>query len=193
VRGLKVKDPNILTLADKYERTTAQILIRYSLQKGWVPLPKSDNPGRIWENVEVFEFEIEEEDMEMLDGLDEGGRGAVGESNSDPLLEVTDCELRLFFCYSHGGHQPITLSNAPSPMSEFATTYKGTVAPDKYRHSREKKEGGKSKWQQNKLLVHIPWPAVSFVWNCFLSMTCELRCLSHVDPNHSERQRASLM
>jgi hypothetical protein len=70
-------------------------------------LPKSDNPGRIWENADVFGFEIEREDMEILDGLDEEGKGAVGESNFTGLLEVRGCELRILLSYSHGCYQSI--------------------------------------------------------------------------------------
>jgi len=42
-------------------------------------LPKSDNPGRIAENIAVYGFEIEEADMERLDDLDQGDAGAIGE------------------------------------------------------------------------------------------------------------------
>ena len=66
-----------MALARKYERTTAQILIRYALQKGWVPLPKSDTPSRIEENCGVFGWELDEGDMQALDGLDEGDEGAI--------------------------------------------------------------------------------------------------------------------
>lgn len=53
------------------------MLIRYSLQKGWVPLPKSDTRARIEENGDVFGFGLEGGDMEVLDGLDEGEGGAI--------------------------------------------------------------------------------------------------------------------
>ncbi|KAI9778006.1 MAG: hypothetical protein M1839_008411 [Geoglossum umbratile] len=76
-RNLKAKNPMLLALADKYNKTTAQILIRYCLQKDWAPLPKSDNPGRIAENMDIYGFEIEEADIERLDGLDEGDAGAI--------------------------------------------------------------------------------------------------------------------
>jgi diketogulonate reductase-like aldo/keto reductase len=52
-------------------------LIRYGLQKNWVPLPKSDNPERIVQNADVFDFDISEEDMAMLDWLDQGSSGAI--------------------------------------------------------------------------------------------------------------------
>jgi diketogulonate reductase-like aldo/keto reductase len=47
------------------------------LQKNWVPLPKSDNPSRIVENADVYDFEIAKEDMSTLDGLDRGSRGSI--------------------------------------------------------------------------------------------------------------------
>lgn len=67
-------------LAEKYGKSTTQVLIRYCLQKGWVPLPKSDSPERIRGNAEVFDFELEGGDVEVLDGLDEGREGAIVEA-----------------------------------------------------------------------------------------------------------------
>ena len=64
-------------MASKYYKTTAQILIRYSLQKGWVTLPKSDTPSRIEENADVYGFDLSEEDMKTLDNLDQGSAGAI--------------------------------------------------------------------------------------------------------------------
>lgn len=72
VQGEKLGDPTLVAVAEKYSgKTPAQILIRYCLQKGWVPLPKSDKAGRIRENASAFDFEISDEDMERLDALDE--------------------------------------------------------------------------------------------------------------------------
>jgi diketogulonate reductase-like aldo/keto reductase len=48
-------------------------MIWYCLQKGWVPLSKSDNPERIAENANVYDFELTEKEMETLYGLDRGG------------------------------------------------------------------------------------------------------------------------
>jgi diketogulonate reductase-like aldo/keto reductase len=64
-------------MSKQYGKTTAQILIRYCLQKNWVPLPKSDNPSRIVENADVYDFEIAKEDMSTLDDLDRGSRGSI--------------------------------------------------------------------------------------------------------------------
>ncbi|MCJ1462372.1 hypothetical protein MMC07_000972 [Pseudocyphellaria aurata] len=77
VRNQKSQDSTLVSLARKYSKTTSQILVRWSLQKGWVPLPKSDTKSRIEENRDVFGWEIESGDMQVLDDLDEGEKGAI--------------------------------------------------------------------------------------------------------------------
>lgn len=77
VRNYKANDETLVGLAKKYNKTTAQILIRYCLQKNWVPLPKSDNPDRIKQNADVYGFDIAAEDMSTLDSLDQGDAGAI--------------------------------------------------------------------------------------------------------------------
>lgn len=64
-------------IAERHGKSTAQVLLRYCLQKGWVPLPKSDNPGRIAQNADLYNFELGNEDVEKLDGKDEGVKGAL--------------------------------------------------------------------------------------------------------------------
>jgi diketogulonate reductase-like aldo/keto reductase len=71
------KDSTLNAIAKARSKTTAQVLIRYCLQKNWVPLPKSDTPSRIVENADVYDFELSKEEMSTLDGLDKGARGAI--------------------------------------------------------------------------------------------------------------------
>lgn len=71
VRALKMKHPVIKSLSQKYSRTPAQLLIRWSLQHGYVPLPKSVTKARIVENGDIGGFDIDEKDMREMDGLDE--------------------------------------------------------------------------------------------------------------------------
>jgi len=80
VRNTKAKDPTLNEIANKHNKQTGHVLIRYCLQKGWVPLPKSDNPERIVENANVYDFELTKEEMDRLDGLDQGDRGAIVEA-----------------------------------------------------------------------------------------------------------------
>lgn len=71
VRALRMKHPVISLLSERYSCTPAQLLVRWSLQHGYVPLPKSVTKDRIIKNGEVAGFEIDAKDMEKLDGLDE--------------------------------------------------------------------------------------------------------------------------
>ncbi|KAL1980405.1 hypothetical protein VTN96DRAFT_4191 [Rasamsonia emersonii] len=80
VRNYKANDPTLVSVARKYGKTTAQILVRYGLQKQWVPLPKTENPSRIAANADVYDFEISQDDMAVLDGLDQGSAGAIVEA-----------------------------------------------------------------------------------------------------------------
>ena len=71
--------PEMQTLALKYGRSIAQICIRWSLQMGFLPLPKSVTPSRIRENLQVFDFELSDEDVKRIADL----KGCVGYAN-DP-------------------------------------------------------------------------------------------------------------
>jgi len=66
-----MKDPTIVELAKKYNCTSAQLMVRWSVQHGYVPLPKSVKKERIVENADIGKIKIEEADMKRMDGLDE--------------------------------------------------------------------------------------------------------------------------
>lgn len=72
--GEKLQDRRIGVIAKKYDKTNAQIMLRWSLQHGTVVIPKSTNQDRIKENIDLFNFVLSEEDMGILDGLDENFR-----------------------------------------------------------------------------------------------------------------------
>ena len=84
--GDRLKDPKLVAIAKKYSsaetKSTAQILIRWALQHGLVVIPKSSNRRRIFENADVFDFEISEEDMRLLDSFDENLRTCWDPSNA---------------------------------------------------------------------------------------------------------------
>ncbi|MFH1106494.1 MAG: aldo/keto reductase, partial [Candidatus Micrarchaeota archaeon] len=75
-RGRRLDHPSVAEIAAVHARTPAQVLIRWSLQKGCIPLPKSVHRERILENADVFGFELEAGQMQVLDSLDEGFRVA---------------------------------------------------------------------------------------------------------------------
>ncbi|MGA9596994.1 MAG: aldo/keto reductase [Acidimicrobiia bacterium] len=71
-KGRKLADPVLAEIGNRYDKTPAQVLIRWSLDKGFVALPKSVHASRIAENFAVFDFTLDDDDMERLDALDEG-------------------------------------------------------------------------------------------------------------------------
>jgi diketogulonate reductase-like aldo/keto reductase len=73
-RGVRLSEPALVSVGRKHEKTPAQVLIRWALQHGTVPIPKSSRPERIRENAAVFDFSLDPGDMETLDRLDEGLR-----------------------------------------------------------------------------------------------------------------------
>ena len=70
-RALRMRHPTILELSKKYGCTPGQLMVRWSLQHGFVPLPKSTRKERIVENGQIEGFEIDEGDVKKMDGLDE--------------------------------------------------------------------------------------------------------------------------
>lgn len=62
-----IEDRDIVKMAERYEKSIAQLLLRYCLQKGWIPLTKSVHEERIKENYAIFDFTIDDKDMLYLD------------------------------------------------------------------------------------------------------------------------------
>jgi diketogulonate reductase-like aldo/keto reductase len=71
-KGRRLGDPTVAAVAAEVGRTPAQVLLRWSLQRGFVPLPRSSNPARIAENAAVFDFALDDTQVSALDTLDEG-------------------------------------------------------------------------------------------------------------------------
>ena len=76
-RTNKFNNDTIQELSSKYSKTPAQIMLRWALQHNVIPIPKSSHPERIKENAHVFDFFIEDQDMEKLDSLHENYRLAL--------------------------------------------------------------------------------------------------------------------
>lgn len=78
-QGLVLKDPVIGSIAGKYGKSPAQIVLRWDIQSGVVTIPKSIHESRIIENANIFDFELSPDDMKAIDELNRNQR--VG---SDP-------------------------------------------------------------------------------------------------------------
>ncbi|WP_046317402.1 aldo/keto reductase [Mycobacterium sp. UM_Kg1] len=72
--GRLLDNPTVTAIAAEYGKTPAQVLIRWSLQLGNVVIPRSAQPERIAENLDVFGFELAQEHMDSLGGLNDGTR-----------------------------------------------------------------------------------------------------------------------
>ncbi len=70
-RGKRLNHAELVKVAERYDKTPAQILIRWSLQHDLVVIPKSSHEERILENSQVFDFHIQQKDMDLLDSLNE--------------------------------------------------------------------------------------------------------------------------
>ncbi len=74
VRGQRFADPKLIALANQYEKTPAQIMLRWMLQLGVSTIPKSSNLIRLKENFDVFDFQISDSDMKKINAFNENFR-----------------------------------------------------------------------------------------------------------------------
>ena len=74
MRGQLSSNSIIKNLAQKYDKSEAQIILRWHLQNNVIAIPKTSHPKRIKENIDIFDFEIEKEDMENIDSINKDER-----------------------------------------------------------------------------------------------------------------------
>lgn len=67
--GRMLDNPELLAIAGKYGKSVAQLCVRWVLQNGALPLPKSVTPERIAQNIDVFDFEISDADMALINAM----------------------------------------------------------------------------------------------------------------------------
>jgi 2,5-diketo-D-gluconate reductase A len=77
-QGEVLDDPTIVEIAERAGRTPAQVVLRWHLQRGNIVFPKSVTPDRITENFELFDFELEADELDRIDELDRGEGGRTG-------------------------------------------------------------------------------------------------------------------
>lgn len=76
-RGGVLEEPVLRRIADKHKKSVAQICLRWELQRGIVPLPKSVHADRIKANLDIFGFSLDGEDMALIDTLDAPGHYSI--------------------------------------------------------------------------------------------------------------------
>jgi 2,5-diketo-D-gluconate reductase A len=77
-KGRVLQDPTITTIADRVGKSAAQVTLRWHIQRGDIIFPKSTTPSRIKENFEIFDFELDEDDLTAITALDKGEDGRTG-------------------------------------------------------------------------------------------------------------------
>jgi 2,5-diketo-D-gluconate reductase A len=77
-QGKVLADPAIIRIADRLNRSPAQVVLRWHIQRGNVVFPKSTTPSRIEENFELFDFHLDADDVASITALDKGEAGRTG-------------------------------------------------------------------------------------------------------------------
>ena len=77
-QGKILGDPALVDIAGRLDKSPAQVVLRWHIQRGNIVFPKSTTPARIRENFELFDFELEPGDVERIDTLDRGEAGRNG-------------------------------------------------------------------------------------------------------------------
>ncbi|KAK9875058.1 hypothetical protein WA026_005858 [Henosepilachna vigintioctopunctata] len=72
-----MEDPVVVAIAKKHSKTPAQVLLRYLIERGLATIPKSLNHARIKENIDIFDFRLDNDDMSKLTSLNRGGTSKV--------------------------------------------------------------------------------------------------------------------
>ncbi len=86
-KGKVLGDPTITQIADNVDKTPAQVVLRWHIQRGDIVFPKSVTPSRMKENFELFDFELDPPDVEAITALDQGEEGRTG-PNPDTFAYV---------------------------------------------------------------------------------------------------------
>ena len=88
-QGAVLGDPAIARIARELDRTPAQVVLRWHIERGNIVFPKSTTPARITENSQLFDFRLEPEQIEAIDALDRGEEGRTG-PNPDTFAYTPD-------------------------------------------------------------------------------------------------------
>jgi 2,5-diketo-D-gluconate reductase A len=85
-----LENEKIRAIAEVHGKTPAQVILRWHLQEGRSAIPKSVKPGRIAKNIDVFDFALSADDLQAIDALDTGRRGAIDPDMATPkVIDLT--------------------------------------------------------------------------------------------------------
>lgn len=76
---VSLSNSKIIGIGEKYGKSSSQVILKYLIQVGTIPIPKSTDLKRIDQNIDIFDFELSPEDIVALDGLNTNGRAVPAE------------------------------------------------------------------------------------------------------------------
>lgn len=114
--GELLGDEVITEIAKGHDVSSAQVILRWNLQKGVVVIPGSSNPDHIKENTELFHFELTDEEMERINALDRA-RNTIGIEGVGEVIQKILAAILLLFVLSACASQPEPAITAPSPAA----------------------------------------------------------------------------
>ncbi len=91
-RNNMFKNPDLQAIGDKYNKSIAQVILRWLVQRNIIPLSKSVRKERMLENIDIFDFELSEEDMNKIAGMDQKTSSFF--SHYDPAIVEMICGLK---------------------------------------------------------------------------------------------------
>lgn len=84
-KGNVLEDPTLAKIADTHQKTIAQVILRWHLQRNIIVIPKSVHTERIAQNIDVFDFKLSDEEMSMIAGIDQNKRGTADPKDTEWL------------------------------------------------------------------------------------------------------------
>lgn len=84
-KGNVLEDPTLAKIAEGHNKTIAQVILRWHLQRDIIVIPKSVHAERIAQNIDVFDFKLTDEEMSMIAGIDQNKRGAADPQDEEWL------------------------------------------------------------------------------------------------------------
>ena len=84
-KGNVLEDPTLAKIAEAHQKTIAQVILRWHLQRDIIVIPKSVHTERIAQNIDVFDFKLSDEEMSMIAGIDQNKRGAADPKDTEWL------------------------------------------------------------------------------------------------------------
>lgn len=86
-KGAVLEDPTLLKIAQAHHKSVAQVILRWNIQRDVIVIPKSIHANRIAENIDIFDFELSNDEMLAIANIDKNQRGSENPNDNDWLNE----------------------------------------------------------------------------------------------------------